>query len=144
MLPFFSSSHRRSLGQSGTTSLEFALIAAPFFFVLIAGTDLGRYFLTQHSMRTLTSEAARSAVVNCFGVATWCVPSMAVPSPSTVWAKVPFLDSAAPGASLTAEQTTNLAGVRTISVTAHYPFEAICPGLSGLSGTIAETTKLEY
>jgi Flp pilus assembly protein TadG len=39
--------------------LEFALVAVPFLFLLIAAMDLGRYFITQHSLRTLTSEAAR-------------------------------------------------------------------------------------
>ena len=72
--------------------MEFALVAVPFLFLLIAAMDLGRYFITQHSLRTLTSEAARSAVVNCFGLGAWPFAT-AVPSPQQVWANVPFLNS---------------------------------------------------
>src|SRR3974390_2994097 len=60
------------LGRWGTVSLEFALVAVPFVLIMIAGMDLGRYFITEHSLRTLAAEAARSAMVNCFGSAGGC------------------------------------------------------------------------
>ena len=69
--------------------MKFALVAVPFLFLLIAAMDLGRYFITQHSLRTL---AARSAVVKCFGLGAWPFAT-AVPSPQQVWANVPFLNS---------------------------------------------------
>ena len=50
----FSSRQRPALGRAGTSTLEFALVAIPFLFMMIAGMDLGRYFvsaqLTAHSM----------------------------------------------------------------------------------------------
>jgi Flp pilus assembly protein TadG len=135
---------RPQLGQSGTSSLEFALVGIPFLFMLIAGMDLGRYFITQHSLRTLVSEAVRSAVINCFGL-TSCNYQTAVPSPSAVWAKVPFLSSTGPNASLTASQSYNGAtGIRTITATATYGFTFFLPTWTGLTGTITETTKRNY
>jgi hypothetical protein len=144
MLPAFNRLRRPPLKQAGTASLEFALVAIPFVFMLIAGMDLGRYFITQHSLRTLISEAARSAVINCFGLGA-CNYQTAVPSPATVWAKVPFLSSAGPSASLTTSQTINNAtGIRTITATATYGLTFILPVWTGLNGTITETTRRNY
>ena len=132
------SNRRRRLSprQAGTTSLEFALVAVPFFFLLIAATDLGRYFITRHSLRTLTSEAARSAVVNCFGPGA-CSFATAVPSPPDLWTKTPFLTYGQPGSSLTASQSVAPNGVRTITVTAQYPFTFILPVWTSIR--VAET-----
>ena len=47
--------HRNLSGQAGTSSLEFALVAAPFVFMMVAGMDLGRYFITRtHCTHWLT------------------------------------------------------------------------------------------
>jgi hypothetical protein len=148
-----------SLGQAGASSLEFALVAVPFSFLLIAATDLGRYFITQHSLRTLTSVAARSVMVNCFGLGA-CPFATAVPSPQQVWAKVPFLNSALSGASLTASQVLDPTGVRVVTVSAQYPFTFILPAWAAILSvetcsngppapacpvdTICETTCLNY
>jgi hypothetical protein len=144
MSPAFSRRPRPALGQAGTASLEFALVAVPFMLVMIAGMDLGRYFITQQSLHTLTSEAARAAVVNCFGLDPCTNP---VPTPSTVWAKVPFLNSAAPLASLTVTQSRNaITGVRTITATAKYRFTFILPAWTGVPNLnpIIETTLFNY
>jgi hypothetical protein len=135
-----------ALGQAGTASLEFALVALPFMLLMIAGVDLGRYFITQQSLHTLTSEAARLAVVNCFGLDA-CTYAQAVPTPSTVWAKVPFLDRTQPLASLTVTQSRNVAtGVKTITATANYRFTFILPAWTGIANLnpIVETTRLTY
>ena len=118
MSPASSRHHRPLLGQAGTASLKFALVAIPFFLLLIAGMDLGRYFITQHSLRTLTSEAARSALVYCYGATAAC--SLPVANKQTVEAKAPFL--VAGSITLTASQTAPnpSTGVRTISVSAQY------------------------
>jgi uncharacterized membrane protein len=146
MSPVFGRRCRAVLGRSGTASLEFALVAIPFVFLLLAGMDLGRYFITQHSLRTLISEAARSALVNCSSLGN-CSYAQAVPSPSIVWAKVPFLSSALPLASLTASQTIDISsGIRTISVTGKYPFSFILPLWTGIANLnpIIESTTLQY
>jgi Flp pilus assembly protein TadG len=53
MLRGFSRRRRPLLGQAGTATLEFALVAIPFLFLLIAGTDLGRYFITRGAVAGL-------------------------------------------------------------------------------------------
>lgn len=141
-----SSRRRRStLGQAGASSLEFALVATPLFLMFVAGTDLGRYFITRHSLHTLVSEAARSAIVNCFNTSS-CAYQTAVPSPSTLWAKVPFLNSATAGASLTVSASrSTTTGVTTVTATANYPFSFILPAWTGLfKNGITETTILKY
>jgi Flp pilus assembly protein TadG len=132
--------------RDGTASLEFALVAIPFLFLLIAGMDLGRYFITQHSLRTLISEAVRATLVSCYGSSSGC--SLPSASQTTVAAKVPFLASGsitwvtppnqgAPNAST---------GVRTISVTVSYPFTFILPIWTSLNANspITESTTFQY
>ena len=157
-----SSRHRRrpSRGQAGTTSLEFALVAVPFFFLLIAATDLGRYFITQHSLRTLTSETARLAMVICVGSGTCAAGSPVAFSQTqtqTLWAKAPFLSQQS---SWPAAGYGYAGGVSTITVTVQYPFAFVLPVWSVIlpnetcgggsaaqscpGNTICETTCLTY
>lgn len=145
MLHAFNRRHRTLSGQAGTSSLEFALVAAPFVFMMVAGMDLGRYFITRDSLHTLVDEAVRSAVVNCFNLKI-CPYGTAVPTPSNLWNKVPFLQQGLAGASLTTSQTFDTTtGTRTITATANYPFAFVLPAWTGLYSTgITETTKLKY
>lgn len=56
----------RKLGRSGSTAMEFALIAIPFFFLTFGIFDLGRYGITVFSLRTLASEGARQTYIQCY------------------------------------------------------------------------------
>ena len=138
-------SNKRRRSRSGTTSLEFALVATPFVFLLMAGMDLGRYFITQHSLRTLVSEAVRATLISCYGSTTSCnLPSA---SKTTVAAKVPFLTSGSISWGTANQGAPNAStGVRTISVTASYPFTFILPAWVSLnaSSPITETTSFQY
>jgi Flp pilus assembly protein TadG len=141
----FSRRRRPLLGQAGTATLEFALVAIPFLFLLIAGTDLGRYFITKHSLHTLTDEAVRLTMVTCFNQTASCSLS------STNWQKVetnvPFLSPSSLNPTPTATQTLNTAiGIRTITVTATYPFAFILPAWTALNANspITDTTSLQY
>jgi Flp pilus assembly protein TadG len=145
MLPAFSNKRQRELGCRGATALEFALVAAPFIFLMLAGMDLGRYFITEHSLRTLTSEAVRATLIACYASTTPC--SLPAATQSTIWSKVPFLDATATGASLsvTWSPPDASASVRTITVTASYPFAFVLPMWTSLfSSAITETTSLQY
>ena len=147
---------RRSRGQAGATSVEFALVAMPFFYLLIGAMDFGNFFITQHSLRTLSSEAVRSTMVNCPKGP--CSNGTAIPSQQTLWAQAPFLTYGQPGSSLTANQTVDSNGIRTITVSIQYPFtfmlsilQAIsvnetCPGTTQTcpSSTMCETTCVTY
>ena len=122
--------------------MEFGLIAIPFFFITIATTDLGRYFLTQHSLRTLTSEAARAVMVNCFNATASC--SLTSAQKTVAEAKTPFL---IPGSTqLTATQSAPAAGtgLRTVNVTAVYPFNFVFYQWSADNGNIIETASVSY
>jgi Flp pilus assembly protein TadG len=132
------------MGQAGTASLEFALVALPFCLLMFACMDLGRYFITRHSLHTLTSEAVRSALVNCFNQPAQC--DLSPTNKSTVATMVPFL---VPGSItwVTANQSAPDAatGVRTVTVSVTYPFAFVLPAWTGLfSSAIAETTSLQY
>jgi hypothetical protein len=140
---------RLRIGQAGTTSLEFALVAIPFVFILVAGMDLGRYFLTQHSLRTLTSEAARATLVSCYGSTSACsLPtSGSYPSEPAVAAMVPFLASGSITWVKASQSAPNQnTGVRTISVEVKYPFSFILPAWTKLNAKspIDESTSLSY
>jgi Flp pilus assembly protein TadG len=135
---------RPALGQTGTASLEFALVALPFFLLMFAGMDLGRYFITRHSLHTLTSEAARSILVNCFNQSAQC--NLLPVDKSTVAAKVPFLVSGQI-TWVNANQSAPAAntGVRTVTVSVTYPFTFVLPAWTGLFASgISETTRIQY
>jgi len=111
---------------------------------MAAGMDLGRYFITRHSLHTLTSEAVRSALVDCFNQTSAC--SLTSTVKSTVAAKVPFL---VPGSIVwvTANQSApnSATGVRTITVSVTYPFTFVLSAWTGLfTSGISETTSLQY
>jgi Flp pilus assembly protein TadG len=52
--------------QRGTTTLEFGLIAMPFFWLMFGIFDLGRYAITMHSLDTLASMSARQVMITCY------------------------------------------------------------------------------
>lgn len=138
----FNSRYLRS--QAGASSLEFALVAIPFLFLLLAGLDLGRYFMTRHALRTLVTEAARLAVINCAGRGE-CDAATALPAPAVAWAMVPFLDAAGANASLSAQQTVDQAtGITTVVATASYEFAFVLPAWTGMNGTFTETLRWNH
>ena len=56
----------RKLDQRGIAALEFSLVAAPFFVLIFAIFDLGRYAITMQSLRTLASAGARATMIKCY------------------------------------------------------------------------------
>ena len=132
------------LGQAATSTLEFALVAIPFLFMLIAGMDLGRYFITKHCLHTLTDEAVRLTMVACFNQTASC--SLSSTNWQTVEGNVPFLAPSSLNPAPTATQTLNTStGIRTITVTATYPFTFFLAAWTALSANspITETTSLQ-
>jgi Flp pilus assembly protein TadG len=140
----FAKCRRGPIGEAGSTSLEFALVAVPFLFLLIAGMDLGRYFITQHSLRTLGAEAMRATLIQCFGQTTAC--TLPTANRQSAIATVPYL--MAGSTVLTASQTAPAVGTgfRTVTVTAQYPFAFILPAWTGLNvnSPLTETMSFQY
>jgi hypothetical protein len=56
----------RKLDQRGVAALEFCLVAVPFFLLMFAIFDLGRYAITMQSLRTLANVGARTMMINCY------------------------------------------------------------------------------
>ncbi len=130
-----SSSRRAWLGRRGATSLEFAIISVAFLTLLVGSMDLGRYYLVEHSLRSVVSEAVRAALAD--STLSGC---------SAPWAKVgaitPLLDSNL--ITLCVTQNANTYGVITVTVNVSYTFSAISPMLASLNGTITEATAVSY
>lgn len=126
--------NRRRLGRSGTTALEFGLLAGVFFALLMAGMDLGRYYLTLHSLHTLLGKAMRAALID--PQLTGCSAPV-----SGLSAATPFLDPA----KLTLCVSQSVAsGMTTITVTATYPFTFLLPAWTGDSTTLSDQTTGAY
>src|SRR5215472_1173139 len=119
------SSRRR---RRGSASLEFALIALPFFLLLFGITDMGRYLLFSHGVNAISSEAARYMMVQI----------MANPRPtnkvcntsSSVAAQVasaaPYLDQTQLRLTICTTPFSPPAGgtpAINVTVTASYPFQ---------------------
>jgi Flp pilus assembly protein TadG len=51
------------LDQRGTAAYEFCVIAVPFFLLLFAVFDIGRYGMTVQSLQTLADAGARKAML---------------------------------------------------------------------------------
>jgi hypothetical protein len=50
--------------RRGASALEFALVGGTLMVMILAATDLGRYYLTMHALRTAAADAARAAIVS--------------------------------------------------------------------------------
>lgn len=132
----------RRLGNSGVTSLEFAIIAATFMALVIGCMDLGRYYIIEHSLRAFTSEAARAALADSSLSASGGTMSSQT-SLSSLTAIVPFLDPSLLTLSISQNSFTTSSPI-TITVTATYQFTAFSPIWAALTGTITDSTQLTY
>jgi Flp pilus assembly protein TadG len=56
----------RRLDQRGTAAFEFCLVAVPFFMLIFAIFDLGRYAITMQSLRALANAGARAMMIQCY------------------------------------------------------------------------------
>ena len=128
--------------NAGTASMEFALVGTAFLLLLLGCMDLGRYFIVQHSVRTVAAEAARAAIV--LAGSTAC-PQLSLSS-ATIKGKVapsvPFLDPAS--LILTVVPTCNVDGTTTITASSQYAFIFVVPVWNFLNGNIIEITKMTY
>lgn len=129
------------LGRAGVTSLEFALVAVPFLWLILAVTDLGQYFFTVQAMTTMVADMQRFMMLAPDG-AVGCYPFNARPNTSTIIqppSAPPLMLDPAQGTvcitNLAATGPANGGGVNWIQVTVQYPFVPITPGLGALSAT---------
>ena len=113
----------RKLDQRGVAALEFCLVAVPFFILMFAIFDLGRYAITMQSLRMLANAGARAIMIKCYtpAVINNTYP-LAVPVTSCYpmrqkQAVAPFLY----GGGLTPTLNVQAAGATALTVTASQP-----------------------
>jgi len=143
------SASNRFLGTSGAVSFELMLVFMTFFLIFLAICDLGRFWVTTNSVRTLASELVRQTLIYCAGQSqtTACaLPSTGTHSVATAEATVPFLlaggFAATPSASRSAMDTTT--GVMAITASASYNFAFMLPVWRGIITEVAQDTRLGY
>lgn len=121
--------------RQGASALEFALIGAAFFIVMLAVIDLGRYFVFLHTARHATSEAGRAAMISAT-----CASTSTVGNAARDAARESFLG---PGFTLTAS-CSETSGIRTWTITSNSPFRWIIPVFGASDTPITETTVFTH
>lgn len=139
-----SSRRRPGLDCAGAASLEFALVGLAFLLILFGTLDLGRYFMTMHSLRTLTSALARATLVYCGRTGAVYTSSCNLPAAGvdSAESQVPFLKSIDFTSTPSATRSQAVAGVATITASATYNFTFVLPIFARLSGPISASTTL--
>ena len=114
--------------RRGAMTLEFALVALPFFMLLLGAMDLGRYWYTVHALRNYSADAARAAFVyvnhDPIGRCTAVVPVAVERSPG--------LNPDDLTAATARCQRNQATGVTEVTVTAGYRFR-FAMGLLGIA-----------
>jgi hypothetical protein len=118
----------RKLDQRGVAALEFCLVAVPFFTLMFAIFDLGRYAITMQSLRMLANAGARAMMINdCYvnpvikKISPTCTGDP-LPSDAAKEAVAPFLFA---GGFTPTLNTT--AGAAALTVTASSNFKMMVP-----------------
>jgi len=139
------------LGRAGVTSLELALVMVPFMYLLMAVTDLARYFFTIQAMTTLMNDTIRYDWLYYVDHNTFssmdggCYTTFSAAQAVSGVAASPLLSNTTdPTIQLCVDYNpvTNVAtgqyggAVYQSLVVVQYPFTTITPGLSGLNGTL--------
>lgn len=107
--------------------MEFAALA-PILLTLMFGTlEVGRYLLIVNSLRQITGEAARQALVS---YNTYQSTGSAPYSAAAVTATAPFINNA----QLTVTATACVS--HAITVTATYPFVSVIPSFTSMNGAL--------
>ena len=138
------SSRRR---RRGSASLEFALIALPFFLLLFGITDMGRYLLFSHGVNAISSEAARYMMVQIMAGSSFtngCQTSSSVAV--QVASAAPYLDQTQLTFCTTTSTISPAGGTPAtkVTVTASYPFQFFFPAAWGGNPTLQGAAGVEF
>jgi hypothetical protein len=136
----------RKLDQRGIAALEFSILAAPFFVLTLAIFDLGRYAITQQSLRALANAGARAWMIdNCYvnsalkKIAPTCSGDP-LPSVAAKKAVAPFLYAGSGAPTL-----NTAAGGSVLTVTASEPgFSMILPVWGTTFTNPSASTKIPF
>jgi hypothetical protein len=136
-MPSSSNNARRErLGRAGVTSVEWALVAATFVFMILSIIDMGWFMIVNQSLTTLMTEAGRQTLVtpndypNC-GIGLWPQGTQITPllDPSQVYVCVN------PYATSVGANGDPVAGTIVVTVSVSYPYTALMPWMAVLNGS---------
>jgi hypothetical protein len=144
MLFAFNNIRRNQLGRSGVASLEFALVALPFLWLVFGIFDLARYLFIVQAPVTLMTDVQRFIYVAGENAAVQYQGPVAYTNGYTSVVVPPPLDPTQGHLSVTYLNLAGGFGVNQVQVTLSYPFTAMTPGFSLLNGTIQEQTTYSY
>jgi Flp pilus assembly protein TadG len=133
--------------RRGSASLEFALIAVPFFLLLFGIGDMARYLLFSHGVNTITSEATRYMMVQIMAGSSFtngCQKSSSIAA--HVASAAPYLDQTQLTFCTTTTTITPSNGTPAtkITVTASYPFQFMFPAAWGGNPTLQGAAGVEF
>jgi Flp pilus assembly protein TadG len=133
--------------RRGSASLEFALIAVPFFLLLFGITDMARYLLFSHGVNVITSEATRYMMVQIMAGSSFtngCQTSSSVAA--QVASAAPYLDQTRLTFCTTTSTITPAGGTPAteVMVTASYPFSFMFPAAWGGNQTLSGKAGVEF
>lgn len=147
----FNRARRRASGlardRRGTVAVEFAFVGLVFVTLLMGAVDLARYQIFRQSLRSMAEEGARQALIlssvgavsggGCGSTVTAGQLRTAVTTPTN---PTPMLTVA----NLTLSPSCSAAsGLRTVTVTASYPFTFVVPLLPAV-GPLTASAALYY
>lgn len=131
--------------RRGVAALEFGLIGAVFFTLMLGGIEVGRYFATQQALHNLMGEALRQwqvAIGNTSGVNPASISGICSSLPTPSLSTVPLLRVA--NVSFTGRSCSMAAGIITVTVTINYPYSFYGPLASIAPTTLSETSSLSF
>lgn len=131
----------------GSVAVEFAFVGLIFFTLLLGAVDLARYQFMQQSLRSMAGEAARQAMIISSAGAVAGGPCATAVTAGQLRTAVTTPTNPTPMlaiASLTLNPVcTASGGVRTVTVTATYPFTFVVPFLPALTD-LTTSAALSY
>lgn len=129
--------------ERGATALEFAFIGLILITMLLGVVELGRYYITAQSLRSVTADAARAGIVSAnntlIGGGT-CPTTLAADKPGLLQ-RVPVLLNVPLTITLTVDCGSN---PKRITANTTYGFSFLVPFLPSGSITLTGRTTLDF
>jgi Flp pilus assembly protein TadG len=146
MSPSASSRPRRwRADRRGVAALEFGIIGAVFFTLMLGVVEISRYFATQQALHNLMGEALRQwqvAIGNTTGVNSANIGTICNSLPTPSLSTVPVLQTA--NVTFTGRQCGVGNGIITVQVTINYPYSFHAPLLPIAPTTLSETSQISF
>jgi Flp pilus assembly protein TadG len=133
----------RKLDQRGVAAFEFCIVCVPLFTLMFVIFDLGRYALTQQSLRVLADAEARAWMIQCgtpaaLGISANCVSDYLSAAQKQAVAPFLYAGGLTPSVSIST-------GASPRTFTAWQPgFTTLMPILSGSLSAPSASTSIPF